>query len=189
MLDPIRLRLLSVLAQPASATQLGHRLGEPRQKINYHLRELERAGLVRLVEERKKGNCLERIVVATATSYLISPEALGAVSGEPGKVADRASSAYLVAVAAEAIREVAVLRERAREAGKKLATLTMQTRVRLGSPEAMNQFAEELTGAVAALVAKHNAVASSTEGRVFKLMLGAYPAFTGAEPGPEEHSA
>lgn len=182
MLDPLRIRLMEALAEPTSATQLGRVLGQPRQKINYHLRELERAGLVRLVEERKRGNCVERIVAATATSYLISPEALGAISSEPGKVADRASSAYLLAVAAEAIREVAVLRERALEAGKKLATLTMQAQVRFESPEAMNRFAEELTAAVAEVVARHNAASEAhPEGRVFKLVVGAYPAVTCSE--------
>ena len=49
-LDPMRSRLLAALAEPGSATTLAARVGLPRQKVNYHLRELERHGLVELVE-------------------------------------------------------------------------------------------------------------------------------------------
>ena len=67
-LDPVRARLLAELAEPGSASTLGARVGMPRQKVNYHLRTLERHGLVELVEERRKGNCVERVVRATARS-------------------------------------------------------------------------------------------------------------------------
>ncbi len=60
-LDPIRARLLSALAQPGSATTLAAKTGLTRQKVNYHLRALEQHGLVELVEERRKGNCNERV--------------------------------------------------------------------------------------------------------------------------------
>jgi DNA-binding transcriptional ArsR family regulator len=75
-LDPMRARLLAELAEPASATVLAARVGLARQKVNYHLRALERHGLVELVEERRKGNVTERMMRATAASYVISPTAL-----------------------------------------------------------------------------------------------------------------
>src|ERR687897_3489675 len=77
LLDRTRQKLLAHLAEPDSASGLARRLRLPRQRINYHLRVLESAGLVELVEERRKGNCLERVVRATARSFVISPEALG----------------------------------------------------------------------------------------------------------------
>ncbi|HEV2812701.1 MAG TPA: helix-turn-helix domain-containing protein, partial [Solirubrobacteraceae bacterium] len=52
-LDPIRARLLAELAEPGSASTLAGRVGLSRQKANYHLRALERHGLVELVEERR----------------------------------------------------------------------------------------------------------------------------------------
>jgi DNA-binding transcriptional ArsR family regulator len=83
-LDPVRARLLAELAEPASATMLAAKVGLPRQKVNYHLRALERHGLVELVEERRKGNAIERVMRATAASYVISPGALAAVAiGRP----------------------------------------------------------------------------------------------------------
>ena len=82
-LDPMRSRLLAALAQPGSATTLAAQVGLSRQKVNYHLRALERHGLVELVEERKKGNMTERVLRATAASYVISPAALAAVAPDP----------------------------------------------------------------------------------------------------------
>src|ERR1700750_1516732 len=82
-LDPIRARLLAELAEPGSASTLASRGGLTRQKANYHLRSLERHGLVELVEERRKGNCTERVLQATAASYVISPSALAAVAPHP----------------------------------------------------------------------------------------------------------
>ena len=72
-LDPMRSRLLAALAEPASAASLAGEAGLSRQQANYHLRALERHGLVELVEERRKGNLTERILRATAASYVISP--------------------------------------------------------------------------------------------------------------------
>src|SRR5579862_8354674 len=66
LLDPVRLRILEGLAEPDSAAGVARRLGLPRQRVNYHLHELEKHELVRFVEERRKGNCVERIVRATA---------------------------------------------------------------------------------------------------------------------------
>jgi hypothetical protein len=37
-LDPLRARLLAELAEPGSASSLAARVGQPRQKLNYHLR-------------------------------------------------------------------------------------------------------------------------------------------------------
>ena len=105
-LDPVRARLLAELAEPASATMLAARVGLPRQKVNYHLRALERHGLVELVEERRKGNCTERVLRATAASYVISPAALAAVQPDPDRAPDRVSAAWLLAVASRLVRDV-----------------------------------------------------------------------------------
>src|SRR6266498_5082978 len=88
-LDPVRARLLAELAQPGSATMLAARVGLSRQKVNYHLKALERHGLVELVEERRKGNVHERMVRATAASYVISPAALAAVAPDPSRAPDQ----------------------------------------------------------------------------------------------------
>src|SRR5260221_14258227 len=108
-LDPVRARLLAELAEPASATMLAARVGLARQKVNYHLRALERHGLIELVEERRKGNVTERMVRATAASYVISPSALAAVQPDPARSPDQLSARWLLAVAARLVRDVGAL--------------------------------------------------------------------------------
>lgn len=175
LLDPVRMALLERLSEPDSAAGLGRKMKLPRQKLNYHLRELERAGFVELVEERRKGNCIERVVRATARSFVIDPAVLGKLGVDPHAVQDRFSSAYLIAVASKTIRDVAALRMRAQKAGKRLATLSLQTEVRFASATDRAAFVEELTAEIARLVAKyHNEQAPG--GRKFQFVLGGYPA-------------
>ncbi len=175
LLNPLRIRLLGYLRQPDSASGLARRLGLPRQRVNYHLRELEKEELVELVEERKKGNCVERLLRASARSYLISPEALGDLAADPAQLTDRFSWAYLAATAARAIHDLGELRARADAAGKRLATMTMESEVRFATASARESFARELSQAVASLVAKYHDE-KAARGRRFKLMLGVYPA-------------
>lgn len=179
LLDPLRIRILRELDQPDSASGLARRMGIPRQKLNYHLRLLEGEGLVELVEERKKRNCTERMVRAVARSYLISPATLGPLAADPERVADRTSSAYLVATAARAITEVSGQRARADQAGKKLPTLTLHADVRFATPTAQHAFAKELAETVSRLVTKYHDD-TAPRGRSFRLMAGAWPA-----PAPE----
>lgn len=181
LLQPGRLDLLKNLEKPDSAAGLARRLGVPRQKLNYHLRELERAGFLQLVEERRKGNCMERRVRASAQSYLLGPQ----ITGPPAEVHDRFSVAYLVAAAAQVIRDVAGLAGRARRAGKRLATLTMEADIRFASAQARNAFAEELAHMLAGLAAKYHDE-QAAGGRRFRVLAAAYPA---ASARPESENS
>jgi DNA-binding transcriptional ArsR family regulator len=174
-LHPLRLRILGELGDAESAAGLARRLGIPRQLVNYHLRQLERDGLVETVGERKKRNCTERLVKAVARSYLISPAAFGSLAAHPDHVTDRASSAYLVAVAARLISEVAEQRSAAERAGKRLATMTVETEVRFATPAAQSAFADELAQAMAAVVAKYHDDLTPG-GRRYRFIIGGYPA-------------
>ncbi len=179
-LHPGRLQILKKLAEPDSASGVARGLGLPRQQVNYHLRELERHKLVEFVEERRKGNCVERLVRATAKSYLISPEAFGKLGINPEERRDRFSAAYLVAAAARVIRDLTVLWVRSRKAGKGLATLTLETDIRFRNAEHRNQFAEELTGTFARLAAQYHDE-SAPDGRKFRFLACGYPVITKQE--------
>jgi biotin operon repressor len=170
-----RLELLAQLEKPSSAAGLARKLGVPRQKLNYHLHELEREGFLELVEERRKGNCMERLVRATAHSYLIGPQTMGLLGETPAEAVDKFSVAYLISTAARVIRELANVALKAQRAGKRVATLTLDAKIRFASAESRNAFAEELAGAVATLAAKyHNERAEG--GRRFRLIAAVYPA-------------
>ncbi len=130
-LDPVRARLLAELAVPASAAGLAARVGIGRQKVNYHLKALEAHGLVELAEERRHGGITERVLRASAASYVVSPAAVSASAADPDANADHLSAGYLVALAGRLVREVGALARRAGASGKRLPTLTIDTRDRL----------------------------------------------------------
>ena len=155
-LEPVRSRLLSQMGAPASAATLAARVGLARQKVNYHLNALEAHGLVRLAEERRWGGLTERLLVATAASYVVSPAALGPIAADPGREVDKLSASYLIALGARVVREVGDLVRRANETGKRLATLAVDAEVRFRSAADRAAFSQELAETVAALVAKYH---------------------------------
>jgi DNA-binding transcriptional ArsR family regulator len=173
-LDPMRARLLAAMVDPSSATMLAARVGLTRQKVNYHLRELEKHGLVELIEERRKGNMIERIVQASASSYVISPNALSPVEPDPARSPDRLSARWLLAVAARLVRDVGDLVTGSGKAGKPLATFAMDGEVRFGSPAARAAFAEELATAVAGLVSKYHDE-KAERGRDHRIVIAIHP--------------
>ena len=180
-LEPIRSRLLSELAVPASAATLAGRVGLARQKVTYHLNALEAHGLVELAEERKWGGLRERLLVATAASYVVSPGALGPIAVDPDREVDRLSASYLIALGARMIREVGDLVRRAKETGKRLATLSVDTELRFASPHDRAAFTAELTETIATLVSKYHD-ASTPGGRLHRLVVVAHPS-----PEQSEH--
>jgi DNA-binding transcriptional ArsR family regulator len=173
-LDPVRARLLAELAEPASATMLAARVGLPRQKVNYHLKSLERHGLVELVEERRKGNVTERILRATAASYVISPAALAAVQPDPSRSPDRLSARWLIALASQVVRDVGQLLAGATKAHKRVATFAMDGEVRFASAADRAAFAEELASSVTALVSKYHDE-TAERGRDHRVVVAIHP--------------
>jgi DNA-binding transcriptional ArsR family regulator len=179
-LDPIRTRLLSELSEPGSASTLAARMGLARQKVNYHLRALERFGLIELHEERRRGNMTERVMRATASSYVISPAALAAVAPDPTRSPDQLSAMWLVALAARLVREVGELMRGATRARRPLATFGIDTEVRFSSAAERGAFAAELTQSIEDLVAQyHDEVAAG--GRQHRLLIALHPTLTKTE--------
>ena len=133
----------------------------PRQRVGHHVRTLESSGLLTRVGDRRKRNCVERLLQASARSYVVAPQILGALGRSAEELRDRFSSSYLLAAAARVLEEVSTLQPRAEAAGKAPPHLTLQSEVRFASARSQNAFVEELIAAFAALVEKHHAPDSS----------------------------
>jgi DNA-binding transcriptional ArsR family regulator len=173
-LDPIRSRLLADLAEPASAATLATQVGMARQKVNYHVRALEAHQLVREAGKRRWGGLTERLLVASASSYIVSPRALGSVALDPNRDADRLSASYLLALAARIVDEVGDLLRRSRVADKHLATMSLDTEIRFRSAADRAAFSNELIQTVTALVSRyHDEFAPG--GRAHRLVLMTHP--------------
>jgi DNA-binding transcriptional ArsR family regulator len=170
-LTPARRRLLRLLEEPASATELAQRVGLPRQQVNYHVRALERHGLVTLVAERRKRGLTERVVRATGR-FLVDPGLLAA--GDDGvapraemNAADALSADALAYAAAGAVHDVGAL---TREGGGRARTVTLTAELRLGSPARMRAFLDDL----AALVARYDEPGAE-RGRPYRVVGLVYP--------------
>lgn len=174
-LHPVRSRILEELKEPNSAAGLARRLDLPRQRLNYHLRELEKAGLIEEVEERRKGNCVERLVRSRSKHYLIDPRILKGSAATIEDIQDRFSAAYLMTMASTMLSDVANLQQLSQKAKKRLPTMSLQSEVRFASPQTRKDFVEELTQMLATLIAKYHDQ-KTPGGRCFQFNLGAYPA-------------
>jgi biotin operon repressor len=183
-LDPVRTRLLTELTEPASAAALAARVGISRQKVNYHLRVLEAHGLVVLAEQRKHGGITERLLRATAASYVVSPAALGEAAVDPTQVADRFSARHLVALAGRIVREVGALARAAADRGQRLPTLSIDTEIRFRSPDDRAAFADDLTAAVLDLAARYH----HDDGRPHRLVVAAHPTPSPSTTDTDEES-
>ncbi|HXW04122.1 MAG TPA: winged helix-turn-helix domain-containing protein [Vicinamibacterales bacterium] len=173
-LHPLRARILGSLDRPASASHLAKALALPRQRVNYHLRQLEAEHLVQAEDLGTVGRRIDRQYRRTAASFLLAPT----VPGTPAVAAqhaDRFSSAYLAAGAARTLSDIAVLRRAADAQAKRIPTLSIEADVRFATPSAQRAFADALTSAVGKLVARYHDP-HAPGGRTFRIFAGGYPA-------------
>jgi DNA-binding transcriptional ArsR family regulator len=169
-LSPLRRRLLGLLRTPASATQLAGELGLPRQRVNYHLRALETAGLIELVEERQRRGCTERILRTRPGTFVVDPTMM--IADEVTQARDQYAAEHLVNVAAATVRDVARMQAGATADGKRLLTFTVEAAVRFAQPGDVHPFTDELAEAIRQVVARYD----SPDGRPYRMVVGGHPA-------------
>ena len=188
---PVRLRILRALLAPDSAAGLSRRMHIPRQTLNYHVRALSRAKLLRPAGRRRNRNFFEQRYVTTARGFVFSPELLGSLAADPSQAQDAFSAAYLLGMASLVQRELGRASESAARTWKRLVTLSIETKLRFRSAHQRQEFAEALRAAILDVVARHaapylNEEGQAAEGRPFRLVLGCYP--IPAEEAPKTDS-
>jgi DNA-binding transcriptional ArsR family regulator len=177
---PLRLAILRAAAEPRSATEIAAGLGLPRQRVNYHLGRLRRAGFLVPAERRQRRGLIEQRYTASARAYVVAPEALGPVAARADDVEDRMSADYLLALASQAQGELGQALLDAARQGKRVATLSISTDVRFTSPQQRARFARALQKAITRVVGRHTSPSLTAEGapasgRLFRLVVGCYP--------------
>lgn len=184
-LSPIRRRLLDRLREPASATQLAGELAMGRQRLNYHLRALEEAGLLSLVEERQRRGCIERILVARAEAFVVDPAVMtpdrtdGTASATAAARAaqDTFAAEYLLETAADVVRNVARMQTQAARQGTRLVTFTIDTEISFATPADLERFTVALADFVAREAARHPAAPhGGSPARPYRIVIGGHPA-------------
>ena len=173
LLDPARQLILARLAEPDSAAGLARTLDQPRQRINYHLRELEKAGLVELCEQRRRGNCTERVMRAVARSYVITPGVLGDLFAGSDRLPDGTDPDRLLALAGRVIDDVAELSEAGGASGERPVTIAATSEIRFARPEDREAFAEDVQHELASLIREYH---DESAAGAYTFFMGAYPA-------------
>jgi len=180
LLHPLRLRILDALREPDSASGLARRFHLPRQKMNYHVRELARTHFLERAGQRRRRNMIERRYRTTALGYVLSPELLGRMGLPREHAEDVFSAAYLLGVMAVAQAELARATREAAAQRKRLTTLSVSSELRFESAEQRGKFAAELRRSVIEVIARYAsphtmADGSAGAGRPYRLILGCYP--------------
>ena len=184
--DPVKIRILEKLSEPATTAELAQLMDVPRQRLGYHVRQLEQAGLVEKVAETRRGNCVGRKLRTVAKRFVIAP---AENDGETDLMQSRFSSARLVVQCARTIREIGQLAGDEAEAGRKLPSLALDSEVAFDNPDDQQAFSIELNEMLAALVARYGS--ASPGATRFRLVAAAYPKPTGEgiarEKGQTKH--
>ncbi|HEY2798591.1 MAG TPA: helix-turn-helix domain-containing protein [Thermoanaerobaculia bacterium] len=194
LMNPMRMRLLRMAQEPASATELARRLGLPRQRVNYHVRALARAGFLRPAGRRRKRNLVEQRYVATARSYVLSPEILGELSPDWRAIEDTASADYLLALSEQVRLDVSRVEQEARGRGQRVSTLSIKSQFRFDSPGQRAEFAAALRQAIVDVIARNSspdraASGRPGRGRPYRLVLACYPSPVPVVQDPETPGA
>jgi DNA-binding transcriptional ArsR family regulator len=174
---PLRVQILESLREPASAATVARRIGQPRQKVNYHLKELEQAELVEQLRERRVGNFVESIYRAVARSFLVSPEVAWSDPRRVETLRQQHSLQTLVALGERLQRDAAVLVDRAAFDGEEIASASVEAEARFASEAEREAFLDEYLRATAELLDKYG----KREGAAYRVVLAAYPETEGGQ--------
>ncbi len=160
-----------MLHSPDTAAGLARSFGRSRQSISYHLKALERIGLVRHAGERRKGNFIEQLYEATAKRFVVSSQ----FASDPDRLAeifrDQVSLAQLSRLGERLQRDAARLIDRAAFEGVEIPSATVEADVRFPNEESRAAFMTEYVDTVKTLLAKYG----DSDGELFRVALAAYP--------------
>jgi DNA-binding transcriptional ArsR family regulator len=177
LLHPLRLRIMEAAREPASAAGLARRLDLKPQKVNYHVRRLSDLGFLRVVEERRAGNVLETVYVASARSYVLASGVLGPLA--PVLSDDGVTAGRLLALHARAEAELGAVMAGAGSGGSTLGALALDEEFRFETAQQRAVFTRAVRDLFSAVVRKYTSPAAPVEGpatgRRYRMILGCYP--------------
>ena len=174
-----RVAILEALREPMSAASVARLLGQPRQRVNYHLKELERVALVERVEERRKGNFIEVLYRSVARSFLVSPQVAWSNPRRVQALARQHSLGTLVELGERLQRDAAVLIDRAAFDGEEIASASVTAEVRFASEADRAAFMDAFLRSTRELLEQYG----TREGEPFRALFAVYPEATGEREG------
>jgi DNA-binding transcriptional ArsR family regulator len=165
LLKPKRVEVLRRLAEPSTCTIIGEALGESPQSIYYHVKRLQSAGLVTLVDERRVRGIAEGIYQSVARSFWVSPALVGRL-GPARAPSDLLGLGYLLDLSETLQADLAGL-----AAGPPgLPSFGISGEIHLAADEGA-AFVADLQAAMSTVLERYG----GGEGAPFRLALACYP--------------
>jgi DNA-binding transcriptional ArsR family regulator len=176
LLKPIRLEILQRLDEPRTCTELAEYFDETPQKIYYHVKALESAGLVEKIEERRVRGVVEGYYQASAHAYWLAPKLVGQIGG--AKVAqDQLSLRVLLELAEEVHDDIGKLGNQS-AIGRDVPSLSLSAHIHLPDGSRRAAFLQELQELFQQLARKYGLPDDEpliTDEQGFRLVLMCYP--------------
>jgi DNA-binding transcriptional ArsR family regulator len=173
---PTRVAMLEALHKPQSAAAVGRELGQTRQRMNYHLKALEQAGLVERVGTRQNGNFVETLFRAAGRAFVVSPQV--AWSGPRRIEALRSQHALgtLVGIGEQLQRDAAVLLDRAAYENEQIASAAVSAEVSFASDAERSAFMREYLEVTKELLDRYGAKGD----KPYRIVLAIHPTTEGS---------
>lgn len=176
LLKPARLELLKRLDEPRTCPELADMLGDSAQKIYYHVKALEKVGLVEKVDERRVRGVVEGYYRAKARSYWLAPQLIGQIGGER-MTRDQISLRVLLDLAAEIHDDIGKLGNQA-AVGKDVPSLSLSAHIHLPDASRRAEFLQEVQATFQNLARKYGIPQDDVDiadEQGFRLVLVCYP--------------
>ena len=177
LLKPARIDVVRHMAGDTTCTEIAKALGSTPQKIHYHVKALEDAGLVERVSERRVRGIVEGIYRARARSYWLSPRLVGEIGG-PQVSRDQASLGYLITLAEEIQHDVGRLASQVHDGAAETPSLGLSAQIELRDGKARAAFLREVQQTFQDLAERYGATTASrrgARGETFRIALACYP--------------
>jgi DNA-binding transcriptional ArsR family regulator len=171
LLNPLRGEIVAQLMEPASAAEVARQLGETAQRINYHLKALEKAGLVHKVGTRQVRNLVEVLYRSIAKTFVLA-ESLSMKPETVQRLKDQSSLAHLITTSERIKRDAMLLMEQS-EANEIIPSASLQLQVHLADEEQRHAFVEEYAAMVQQLVNRYSNVPNVDS--TYQVLLAVYP--------------
>jgi DNA-binding transcriptional ArsR family regulator len=173
LLKPQRLEILKRLAEPRTCPELAVIFDDSPQKIYYHVKALEAAGLVDKIAERRVRGAVEGIYQARARSYWLAPSLVGQI-GLPSQARDQASLRVLLALAEDVIEDAGKLGEQSGVGGG-VPSLSMSAQIHLPDGKRRAEFMRELQSTFQDIARKYGIDDIEDQSASFRLVMLCYP--------------
>jgi len=177
LLKPQRIEMLKLMDHPRTCLELGKIFGETPQKINYHIKALQNAGLVEQVGERRVRGTVEGSYQARARSYWLASDLVGQIGGA-AIAQDQASLRHLLSLTEEMRGDIGHL---AQQVGREIPSLGLSLHVELNDESRRADFMADVQHMAQLLAHKYGATTAEDENDAqpsrprFRLVLACYP--------------